>query len=317
MGQTNKFLRKLILFLSPGLVFVVVLFAMPLDKRFAYHFIKNDCEDHAAWMYDRMVYNKTPMDVVILGTSQTRDAVMDSIVEERLQQLGTNKHIVNFGYCRFGRNFQYSVIKDLLKHKNVDEIILEVGSGEERLSHVDFPYVADSRDVLFPVVVFNQKMFGDIFKALGMRFELFKAYVLGRIPEYDIHQGGYGCTPCGGVAEEQVLADAKRSVDSPRYKSSDMEKWFNQLYPLAYLEKIVALAKEHHCRVSFLYLPSYGNPAKPKSYDLYRSYGDVYLPPMEILTYKPFWSDHAHLNSDGALKFSEWLSGELAMRRKQ
>ncbi len=317
MEQAKKFLRTLFLFLLPGFVFIILLFVVPSDKQFAYHFIKNDCEDHAAWMYDRMVYNKTPMDIVIIGTSQTRDAVMDSIVEDRLKEQGINKHIVNFGYCRFGRNFQYAVIKDIFRHKKVTELILEVSASEDRMSHVDFPYVADSRDVLFPVLFFNQKIFSDMFHALSMRFELFKLKALGKKQVYDIRTGNHGCTPCTGVADDKVLADAKHEVDSPRFQSSSIEKWINRQYPLAYLEKIAGLAKRNGCRVSFLYLPSYGNTKPPELYNHYRLYGEIYIPPVGILTNKPYWSDHAHLNSDGALRLSEWLSGELARRYKK
>ena len=95
------FVRNVLLFLLPLLLLGVWIAVRPLDKHFAFRYIKGDCLGHGRWIHDRIVENPLPIDVAFVGTSRTVRAVDDTQIERRLRDAyDLPLHVANFGYCR-------------------------------------------------------------------------------------------------------------------------------------------------------------------------------------------------------------------------
>ena len=296
------------------MLFIGVLFIWPFDKQYAYRFIANDCSDKGAWIYDRIFYNQQPVDIALIGSSRTKAYGIETVMEDSLRKHGLALSVANFGYCRWGRNMDHTLIKDILKAHKIKYLILELHEEEERLSHIDFGYIADSRDVVAPVLFFDQQYFRDIYNAILVRFDIFRHRLLCDRREFGIsnddHSYGYSMEKASSVVLAEALKGYKRAE---KYKDSRFEKWINYQYPIKYLEKISAMAKENGIKIFFLYLPGYGSPEQPSNtFDYCKEFGPVFIIPQGILGDPGNWRDGGHFNDSGAIKTISWLSGQIA-----
>jgi hypothetical protein len=318
MSQTRKIFRYLFLFLLPVFIFVAVLFIMPLDKQYAYHFLRNECNDKGAWIYDRIFINPHPVDMAFIGSSRTKASVMEAAAEDDFRKMGMNISVANLGYCRWGRNLDYTIAKDLLTHKKVRYLIVELHEEEERLSHIDFAYVADSKDVLNPVLFFNQEVFKDYYHALAIRFEIFKKNLLQIRPRFPINNDDHGYGYSMQQADTAYLSMILRNRrERKQYVDTKFEKWINIKYPLKYIEKIATMADAKGCKVFFLYLPGYSADQQPvHAFDYCMKFGPVFIIPDSIQNNRANWRDDAHFNDSGASKMMRWLTMQMAPHSK-
>lgn len=306
----KQILLKIALFFSLIMIPIVVLFLMPYSKEFAYHYIKNDCYNHGAWIFDRITKNKVPIDVAFIGSSHTIHAFQEKKMEE---SLGQNYHLANFGYCRYGRNLQYSVLRLLLQHKSPKLIVLEVSEDEEKNSHDIFPYIAETNDLLFTPTLINRDYFSDLYYGASARLVCFKAtYIFGeRFPEPDNRLYGYG--------EAQRTATKEEMSDNEKAWQRRLErKSFKPVedlllkYPLAYLKKMVELINKKNTSVVFVYLPESGSKLRsPKLAEYYRGIAPLLVPPQSVFDDLTNWMDASHLNDKGSEILSIWIASQL------
>lgn len=303
MNGKGKILKRIGLFITPVVVFVVLLFVIPLDKRFSYAFLHDNCMNKGSWLYERVFINKEPIDIAFIGTSHTIDAIDEDVLSRSLPGVTP----VNIAYCRMGRNMDYAVIKDLLKYKQPQYIVIEVREKENRDGHMDFGYVADSRDVLAPVLLFNDNVIADMYKAMIVRLEALKYKIVG---ENTIHQSSiapYSKLPDSTVADRTYLEDRKEHNRSWKY-TTGFARWFYNQYSFSYIDKIIELAAANNCKVLFLYLPEYGSIPIPEEMNFYTARSKVLLPPADIYDNPAYWKDHEHMNCMGAQTLSQWLA---------
>jgi hypothetical protein len=289
---------------------IVTLFMLPYSEEFAYQYIENDCYNHGSWIYDRINHNKAPVDVAFIGSSHTIHAIQDKKMEELL---GQNLHITNFGYCRYGRNMEYLILKMLLEHKSPNLIVIEVHEDEEKNSHDIFPYLADVKDLLIPPSAFDRDYFSDLFHGGSARMEYFKARYIFRktYPEPSAELFGY-------AASDRIV---KGTELDENYRS--WQKRFNRInpeiiedfqtgFPFAYLKKMVNIIREKNISLLFIYLPDSGSKLqKPKYASFYANIAPLLIPPQSIFNEPSNWMDASHLNDKGSEILSTWLAGQL------
>ncbi len=307
MSGKSKILKRIGLFITPIVVFVVILFVMPFDKKISYALLRDNCMNRSSWLHERIFINREPIDIAFIGTSHTIDAIDEDVFRVCLQKQGIEATPVNMGYCRMGRNMDYAVIKDLFKHKKPQYIVLEIREKENRDGHIDFGYVADGRDVLAPVLLFNDNIVTDIYNAVVVRMEALKNMIIARNTVHLTSQAPYKKLPDSTVAHRAYLEDRKERNRSWKY-ATGFSRWFYNQYSFSYIDKIIELAATNNCKVMFLYLPEYGSIPTPEEMDFYTVRGKVLLPPADIYDNPAFWKDHEHTNCMGAQTLSQWLA---------
>ncbi|OGU68408.1 MAG: hypothetical protein A2X62_15550, partial [Stygiobacter sp. GWC2_38_9] len=274
---------------------------------FAYHYIEHDCYNHGAWIYDRINHNPAPVDVAFIGSSHTLHAIQEKKME-KLREL--NLHVVNLGYCRYGRNIEFSILKMLLKHKSPKLIVIEVHEDEEKNSHDIFPYLAETEDLLLTPTLFNRDYFSDLFHGGSARLEFFKAKYIFRKKYPDPTSELYGYAATDRIATEFELDENSR-LWQKRLSHTNLEKIEKvQLkYPFAYLEKMICLIKEKNIPIQFVYLPDSGSKLKnPKHSSFYQDIASLLIPPQTIFNDRSNWMDASHLNDNGSEILSIWLA---------
>ena len=306
----KQILLKIALFFSLIMIPIVALFLTPYSKEFAYHYIENDCYNHGAWIFDRITKNQIPIDVAFIGSSHTIHAFQEKKMEE---MLGSEYHLTNLGYCRYGRNLQYVILKLLLQHKSPKLIVLEVSEDEEKNSHDIFPYLAETNDLIFSPTLINRDYLFDLYHGASARLECFKAtYIFDeRFPETDDRLYGYGEADRIATKEELTENETAWRKRLARKAPESIEK-VQLRYPLAYLEKMITLIKEKNISFVFVYLPESGSKLKtPKHANYYQKLAPIFLPPQPELSNHAYWMDASHLNDKGSEILSEWMVKQL------
>lgn len=306
----KRFVLKIILFFCLLAIPFLALFLAPYSKEFAWHYIEKDCYNHGAWIFERMVKNQTPIDVAFIGSSHTIHAFQDQKMEEIL---GPDCHLANLGYCRYGRNLQFVLLKLLLQHQSPKLIVIEVHEDEEKNSHDIFPYLADTKDLLMTPTLVNRDYFSDLVHGASARLECFKSEYIFRkkMQEPDTRLYGYG--ESDRIATSEELADNrnawKRRLERKSLKS--VEK-IQMSYPRAYLDKMIDLLKTRNIPFVFIYLPESGSKLDiPKYASYYRQFAPLLIPPPSLTDKPEYWMDASHLNDKGSEILSVWMAEQL------
>lgn len=95
---------------------------------------------------------------------------MCAVNDEWMQKLifdSTGKSIScrNLSFCGYGRDYDYVVIKDLIEHKKVKALVLEIREEEPQLGHLAFPYISSTQDLFKAPKYFNRSYLPAIYKA--------------------------------------------------------------------------------------------------------------------------------------------------------
>ena len=196
----KKLALKILRFCILPITVAVACFFIPVPRIFYYNYIKDDCYNHGAWIYDRMARNNTPVDVAFIGSSHTIHSFNEPQIEKELPGL----HLANFGYCRMGRNLQYVLLKDILKYKKPRLVIIELSEEESKNSHDIFPYLAKNKDLLLSKSAVNRDYFSDLYHGFVTRIDAVKQTYIFRkkYAEADMYDYGYGASDRIAPTEE-------------------------------------------------------------------------------------------------------------------
>lgn len=314
----KSFLTKFGLFVLPVLIGLIYLFAKPLNKQFAYSYLLESCE--RSDFLHHQIFESDPIDIAFLGTSVTLCGIQDDSLESRLKRNRNREdRVVNLGFCRPGRNLHYVILKDLLAHHSPELILIETRFQEDRYSHKDFPFVAESRDLLRQNTFFNQRYPETFFEALESRWDDSRHRILKlpqpKVDSFQLRAHSY--------VHVDVKADPK---DLEKHQQGAISKYkrlqeegkglshqISYRYPLKTLEAMAELAKEANVPIVFYYLKSYGHPSpEPWEMESYKQYGQVWIPPDSIFQNKDNFFDNDHLNDQGASFITDWLEGKIS-----
>jgi hypothetical protein len=306
------FLKTALILLPVILVFI----AFPVDPRNRYIGLKEDCFNHGIWIYDRMHLNPKPVDVAFIGSSHTVNGINDKMIEENLSPY--KLAVANFGYCRLGRNLSYTLIKELIKTKHPKAILVEVLEDEDRYSHPIFPYIAESRDVFAPALLYNRDILADMKETILYKLALIQKRFSSKSDDIPVSSEPFGFASSPDTATAQFLSEIAQKRSRQYAQMPAYERNFYMKYPRSYLQKIGKLCSANEIKLFFLYLPGYGpHPSLPKENETYTRYGEVLIPPDSIISDIYYWKDEDHCNQAGAASLSGWLAGEIAEKLKQ
>ncbi len=298
---------NILLFLLP-LIFLI--YFIPVDRRQRFIQLKEDCSYQGIWFFDRVHHNDNPTDVVFFGSSHTVNGIMDEFIEKQLKV--PSVHVVNFGYCRYGVNIYYVLLKEILRTKKPKILFLEVREDEDHYSHPVFPYIADANDIFLATPFFNRDLARDYFDSFLYRLQLLKVQYFKKDSIVPFRTGNFGFMGSKDTASNAFLEKVKQEHERPKPALTTLERYFYMTYPRTYLEKLSEICIENNIRLSFLYIPEYGSREKePLEMMTYRKYGEVLIPPHEIFEDPDNWFDENHLNQAGTLKLSAWVGSQI------
>ncbi|MBK7936402.1 MAG: hypothetical protein IPJ82_04675 [Lewinellaceae bacterium] len=305
----KKFILRTALFLLP-VPFLLVL--SPLDRGFAWRFVKGDCYTHGAWLWNRLYIRPEPVDVAFSGSSRTIHAVWEKSIADSLSiYYDQNRQILNMGYCRFGNNFPYLAIKELLETKRPEIVVWELRETEDCCSHPMFGYLAEGEDVWAPAAFPHRRIFSDWWNAAAVRVEYAQSLLTGdenATLAIDTSLYGYGAD--AGTADPALLSEIKAKKEA-KSRKRDQEGEINE-FARCCLEQTVELIHNKGAQLVFLYIPEFGSPeTSPQHLSYFQNLGPVWLPPGHIVKDPANWMDATHLNNRGAAALAGWLARQI------
>ncbi|MEL6674803.1 MAG: hypothetical protein AAFR61_21525 [Bacteroidota bacterium] len=298
----KKLIRYIVLFCLPLLLLLVI---VPVDKRQVYEGLSGDCYNHGLWVHDRIFEQEKNTDIIFLGSSRTINSVDDSLLSTALAPM----QVVNFGYCRLGRNLHHHFLQEILSRKKVRHLILEVRETEDQFSHPIYSYMAPTPSVLASFGSLNRQWPRDLWQHFTYKTSLIQQglYPGKRPPE--IEQRTYGFSSyTDSLKPEEVYRLQEKWANHARSYPGNMAYYF----PRTYLEKIAALCEQNDIRLTFLYLPAFGQTSLPPLDEaLYEELGEIWQAPTSYQENPHHWFDGQHRNQAGAAVFSQWLAEQL------
>jgi hypothetical protein len=276
--------------------------------------------------------------VAFIGTSRTVYGIDSVAVEQACMQAGEARcHTVNFGLQHLGRDVQWLITKELLENRAPRLLVVEVQETEARALHPAFAYLADIRDIAAAPIVINTSFLSDLVYLPRRQAMLFATSLAPAL--FDAHRAFIAALYRGahwddtyaesGSAEHPISPVIPRTRAAP-VKELEEERAHSAradahrlalpgpLRPLEYranliyLQKLLALARDRHVEVRFLYMPAFSTSAAPAFDSFYARFAPVWQEPDALQGDSTLWTDVNHFNYQGALALSAWLGGKIA-----
>lgn len=312
----KKFAIQIALFSLVPVCVLTAMFVIPVNRKYAYDFvIRGGCEGRSSWIYQRMCESDSIIDVAFIGSSHTMSAVDDELIERYFNDSTHQSYkFVNLGYCGFGRDFHYLIAKDLLEHKKVKGIVLELNEEESQFGNPCFPNVASSADLIRAPLAFNRNYFPDLYKGLVLRIQYFRELVTKENVqrELPVSDSRFGFNGTDRLANRDELENAKQKNYGPHKKSFGfIENGLNSI-GLEYVRRIAEMAEKNNAKLYFIYLPEFGFPLKTNELEeTYGRFGKIIYPRQSFLDTPANWCDKGHLNTQAAINYAKPLSDQL------
>jgi hypothetical protein len=318
--------------LALSLLTAAIACAVPDDPYQRWQLLEGTIHARARWIYERIHYDSTPIDVVFVGPSRTAQGIDAPRLGESLARLGAPSHVVNFSLAETGRNINYAVVRELFKAKRPKLVVIGVMEKPSRTGHPAFKYLAPASLIANPGYLGNLNYFSDLAYLPYRQVELLAAKLAprpsmtfdpARYPGPSLNTTGSIRLPDGSIKEGErpaALSELDRGVRKlergmhppflPR-RMADLE-FGDERY---YIRRIASLARAHGARVAFLFIPYYTGPSTLQEQAFYDSLGPVwnagYFSPHAEL-----YADYGHLTRTGADQLTDWLTQPVASMLK-
>lgn len=323
MKLNPSYYLKLILTCMLASVVMLVGFSFVPDSPYTrYRLLDVGAYKAATWIYERIHFDDTPIDVAFFGTSHTMNGIDSRLVEQSLDNEGVR--VVNFAIPHFGRDMHYTLIKQLLESRKPKLIVLEVREKEARDLHPGTHYLAQPEDLYGAPWIVNLRYFGNLIR-LPLRTIKSKSY--DYFPElfgfnanfsaedyYGAHLNHALSWPDGKertrVASEQSL-NVMNNISLPSNGLEELKFYLFHHANMHYIEQISSLANKYNVPIAYAYIPSFGAPEVSVFEERYPDKKWIYFD-SGIFKQKSNWSDPGHLNTFGAIALSLDAANKLS-----
>lgn len=326
------------------LLLLAIMTVLPHDRYIRWQDQRFEAYARLGWMYERIHFDPTPIDVAFIGTSHSMNGIDGAAVQREMAAAAAaadasgracrgrrRLNVVNFAIPSYGRNLHWVIARELLRARPIRTLVVEVTENETRQAHPLFISVADAADVIGAPVLVNTRYLTDLL-LLPMRQALLWAKTLAPA-QFGLRRS---FDPAGydgpDVDNTRVVQVGGKALTRPRERRADplrldreaaailagkrLHMLGNELegyeyaVPNRYLPLILDLARARGVQVVFLYLPSYGMPPAPLDPRPYEGRGEM-LFVNDVLARPENWGDVNHLNQYGAAELSARLGNLL------
>jgi hypothetical protein len=305
---------------------------LPDDPYQRYQQLQGTIHDTVRWTYERIHFDPTPIDVVVVGNSRTRLGLRAAQIEQRLAEAGKPAHVVNTSFVGEGRNSEWVYVEELFTAKHPKVVVVALSGRPHPWGHDTFRYIAPAaavweqarlglynglKDLMYlpyrQIRLFAARLFPDAF-GLTRTFDP----VLYAATRTDFTHSGM--TPDGRwiemekpVPAAELEKQAKQHMGNYRLKS----KLPGKLRAVAdaddhvYTAKIAEVARRHGAKVLFVFIPGYAESPAVQDRAFYEHMGPIQENP-DLRGQAPLYQGWAHVNAQGASVVSDRVADQLA-----
>jgi len=308
---------------------------LPQDPYIRYQSFKGTIFERLGWSYERLAYDPTPIDVLIVGSSRTARGANMAYLEKALAERGQTLHVANVSIPASGFDWRLSVIREALKHHpEIKLVVWELVEVFPRDGHQAFGDLARPAEILSAPWLINRTLPENLAALPYRQLELALASRLPEVFGYrrDFDPARYaGTTPDHRVFNDPNWtpsneAEQLRSLDHAQAVAKDSAQRRHEItWPVLpealggiefgisrhYVNDLVKLSQEHHFDLAFLFLPFYDGYPDALEADWVAQRGAYWN--ADFLMQDPAnYIDAAHTSQIGIEKITPWLAGRIA-----
>lgn len=315
--------RKTFYILAFAFLTAVVAALLPDDPYQRWQLLDGTIMKNVRWIYERINFDPTPIDVAILGPSRSEAAVNSPELEAALTGMGIPVHVVNFSLPEGGRDVNYAIARELFKTKSPRVLVLGVIEKPSRFGHPAFKYIAPSWLVVDPSYFINLNYLSNLLYLPYRQMQLFladlwpsltgltKTFNPATYRGSNINTTGAQFFPNGSRSDAAQHEELMRGVLKLKSEMTppvlpaflrDVEFGDERHY----IREIAELARAKGTRIVFLSLPFYTGPDTIQEEPFYRQFGDV-INAAFLTSHAEWYANYAHLTGHGATILTNWL----------
>jgi hypothetical protein len=280
------------------------------------------------WIYERIHFDATPIDVAILGPSRAQLGFSATAIEQDLAKQGKHAHVVNFALPGAGRDIQWAILDELFKAKSPKVVVLEVEDQPYPFGHFLYKYVAPAKAIVFPPTPFLHNYLYNLAYLPIRKFKLFGANLFpdlfGLSKQFDPEHYARNRTDftTSFVGDLGKLVDMEHPVPRatllgqprqliPRTLVARALTRINGGEDHLFTQKIARDGKAHGAQLIFVYPPMFEGPQTVSDEDFLKQFGPV-LNYGDLAPRDELFENWSHLNHAGAMNASARLADAIA-----
>ncbi len=286
-----------------------------------------DADGRLRWIYERIHFDPTPIDVAIVGPSRAQLGLSAAAIEQDLAKQGKHANVANFAMVGAGRDLQWAILDELFKAKSPKVVVLEVDEQPYPFGHFLFKYVAPAEAIVFPPSPFLHNYFYNLAYLPIRKLKLFGANLFpdlfGLSKQFDPghyaqNRTDYSTNFIGDgklvdmedrVSRATLLAEPREPV--PRTRVARLFTRLNGGEDHLFIQKIASEAKAHGAQLVFVHLPMFDGPQTVSDEDFLKQFGPV-LNYGDLAPHDEWFENWSHLNHAGAMNASARLANAIA-----
>lgn len=326
------FIRTLAIPLLAVVLAALVCF-LPNDPYQRYQQLDGTSYQTVRWAYERIHFDPTPIDVLILGSSRTLLGLRTSLIEQRLAKAGKPAHVVNTSLVGEGRNSEWVIYEELLKaHRHPKVIVMMIAGSPRPWGHESFKYIAPASEIVTEARHGLYASVRDLMYLPYRQIHLFAALVapgaFGMPRTFDPTHYAAARTdfttsffaPEGGWKEMEkpqtveVLEQEVRTHPEGYIRHSVLPAPFRKITDAdeaIYANLILREATRQGSKILFVYIPGYAEQPEIIGRDFYERFGPI-QDNSDLIRRHLLFADWQHLNGHGAVIASDRLAAAVA-----
>jgi hypothetical protein len=287
-----------------------------------------DPDGRLRWIYERIHFDPTPIDVAIVGPSRAQLGFGAAAIEQDLAKQGKHTSVANFALPGAGRDIQWAILDKLFEAKSPKVVVLEVEEEPYPFGHFFFKYVAPAEAIVFPpspflhnylynlaylpvrkLKLFGANLFPDLF-GLTKKFNP-EHYAKNRIDFTTSFPGEFGKLVDMEHPVPRETLFAQPPIPVPRTLVARLLTRINGGEDHLFVQKIAREAKAHRAQLIFVHMPMFEGPEAIGDEDFLKQFGAV-LNYADLAPHDELFENWSHLNHAGAMKASARLADAIA-----
>jgi hypothetical protein len=279
------------------------------------------------WDYERIHCDPRPVDIAIVGPSETKLGLSAARVEQQVSLQGRPANVANFSVEAAGRNIDWAIIDELYKSKSPKVIVIGIHSAPYPYGHPAFRYVAPADAIAFPPAPLLHSYLYDVAYLPSRKMKLFGASLFpdlfGLRKQFDPEVYARTRTDySSSFFAEGKWIDMEREIPratliaqahyrEPTLVSRALVRCCNDGDDHVYIREIAREANAHGTRLMFDFLPAFNGSQEVSDRAFLEQYGKV-LNNGDLSQQDRFYENWSHLNHSGAMIASDRLANEIA-----
>lgn len=308
--------------------------ALPHAAYIRYQAFNDTIFQRLAWVYERLTYDATPIDVLVVGSSRSARGVNVELVEGALAGLGDDLVLANISEPASGLDIRLTKIRHALEtHPEIKLIVLGVVEALPRDGHQAFRDLATPGEIATAPWAINRNL-PEILAylpyrqmelslatlvpdAFGYQSEFDPERYLGRSPDHRL----FGTPDWTAQTERLVTETPEHTValtaDSKvrRWQITppilpDALQWAEFGVSRHYVREIAELAEANGTKLAFLFLPFFGGYDAPMDADWISQYGPIWNADF-LKVDSENYADTAHASQTGVERVAPWIADKI------